>query len=247
MPATCTPSRRLQPVAADRPARPPSRRPRSVANALTVADLAVASRMRAAMIVATDQVLPALAAAGRGPDYWWCAARRKEEGPRPLDTVGQDLVRLANAGATEAELRAIPRALDALLDDLYPAAVRRTLDELDVEEAELEGREDLLHARRRCGLETPALLREEAAVNRAEARVQEERARVLEARARHIESGRPLPVTREPETAPDTRTPDHEGRASAHRNNHCAEWGALQRGPVRKVTPPTPTAASLRP
>ena len=123
-------------------------------------------------------------AEGHSPLYRRLANRRKQDGPRPLDEVALDLILCANLGAAEADLRAVPDFLHELIDDLNPAAVRRTLDELDVEEQRLEARENELALLRRVAGDSPALLRAEATVNRAEARVQMERARLLEATAR---------------------------------------------------------------
>jgi hypothetical protein len=162
--------------------------PRALRHQLSASDLQVDARAQLAMIAATEGVLAAIP---KGRVYWQIAATRKADGPCPLATVLLQLVLLANAGQTESALRTVPEAIDALLDDLFPASVARTLDELDELEAALEGRENQLALRRRLVADQPALLapvlREGAAADRAEAQVQLERARVQERLARRAE------------------------------------------------------------
>ena len=209
--STCTPGALMQQPPTD-PAPPPASlrappRARPLRHQVATSDLDVAGRARAAMIAAIGNATHGLRACGRHEVYWRLQGRMKVDGPRPLETLFGDLVLLANLGRPESALRAIEAEVGAVIDDLYPAAVRRDLDALDLAECELEAAENLVTLRRRMQGDTPALLREAAVIDRAEAVLQLERARVLETTARRLECAAPAAAEKsQAGRAPSART-----------------------------------------
>lgn len=176
----------LRPPRASRRSAPPMARtpsmPRTADAQLDASDLDWSPRSRVVMGQAIGDALCTLDR--ESPVFWRLAARTKDAGPCPLETVGVDIITLANLGRSESALRAIEHGIGALIDDLFPHVARRSLDELDLLEQQLEAEENDLTLRRRIEGDTPALLLKAAEVNRAEALVQMERARVLESKAR---------------------------------------------------------------
>ena len=145
---------------------------------------------RRVYVTATERLVAML---NRTRDKWrWVARRRSENRGRPLTEVGEDIVRLHNAGATEAELRPFEYFLRDVIDCCCTGVAQRPLSVLDVEEQELEAQETVLQVIRSALIAagkpvSPAVLREEADINEREAHVSLEKARALRREAGRVE------------------------------------------------------------
>lgn len=153
---------------------------------MTPDDLRLSERVKQAYDVSTTRLLPILAEKMRP---WRIYALRKPDNTsRPLFQCANDILALANAGATESECRMHAILLDEVIDDLYCGNAVRTIDVLDEEEFRLGQAGDRLTSLRwRSEAVTPEQLRREAMKDRKEAAVACERARVLEREARRVE------------------------------------------------------------
>jgi hypothetical protein len=154
-------------------------------------DLAVYDRARATAhaVQARPAVRAQLVRGRRG--HRWYHATRADNSTSTLARLGEDIIALYNAGATEAEVALIEEYVRTLRLDLFSAGAQRSLDELDREEAAIEAEENILSLEARI-TRSPMALRRAAKVFRREAAIEIERARVydLEAARRERESRR---------------------------------------------------------
>lgn len=154
-------------------------------------ELAVYDRARATAhaVQARPAVRAQLVRGSRG--HRWYHATRTDNSTSTLARLGEDIVALYNAGATEAEVALIEDFVRGLRLDLFGTATR-SIDELDREEAAIEAEENVLSLEARI-TGSPMILRRAAKAFRREAAIELERARVydLEAARREREAVRP--------------------------------------------------------
>lgn len=107
--------------------------------------------------------------------------------------VDQELLELRSANAGIADAARYRQHVDESIARLWGDVGKRTLEELDLLDAEVEAAENLVQQRRLVRLRTdPAQLRREAETARQSAAIDTERAAVLEDRATEIEGERSL-------------------------------------------------------
>ena len=128
--------------------------------------------------------------------FVWRRMLKTDNASRPLTAVQMQMIELAGAGATDAQLMLFEVCLRETREALMHPHGRRPLDVLDMAECVEEGRENQFTLRRRIRGATPQQLREEAQVNRREAATQLERASVLELKASELEGQRTTAIAR---------------------------------------------------
>lgn len=122
-----------------------------------------------------------------GRDHSFDKARSKAYGDDShLVHVAVEVVRLKHAGATSVELHRYVGFLQQVLASVGITPTR-PLGTLDLIEAQIDGDEDVVYARRNTHGMRPEALRAEAEINRTCAAIYTERAAALEQRASRLE------------------------------------------------------------
>lgn len=157
---------------------------------ITPEDLQLAARSRAlcAQVVARPAVRQRLRGIGRTNRLHHLL---RTVGCRGLERAAVELVDLANAGATAAELALYPAWLAEVVEDLTVGTARAPRLVLERAEQDADAAEDALQVAALCaaltGAETPAMLRERAAALRGQGSASYALAARLEFDARTLE------------------------------------------------------------
>lgn len=166
-----------------------------------IAALELDSKAQAVYVRLTD--LPGvLARLWQALRSWrWYHRRADDNASRPLTAVMREIVELHAIGDIKPHcLRAIPKALDELIDELDVGVGRVSIDQLDEEDDEVEALGNTCFTHRRVRGASSVELRAEAKHHRRDAEVSAQLARALEREAdkRDRDAGtftRPLEVS----------------------------------------------------